>query len=496
MKNILKVITWITVYLASILSLCAAESIQNVHSTSHELNGVVTETEIAMSWDSYTTVSVYYFYTFNTSENYSITSIDDQTNLTSIKSEDFEEAVKLSTNSSIAYYFHIAARTGNPMTGWSWSTTTHKGPYYIDIKPPSHVNVSGPETTSTQVVTLSLYADDNPIEMNISNSNFGEGTWEPYATSTQFELKPEYGSQIVFVLFRDALGNTTDGSSPNAKTTINYISNTAPQIQDFLVGEAKIITGAVLPEKYTPVAPQVFFYLYDKEGGDIQVIVSSSNLAASTMEFTRTVAYPYTKVTITSTADNGRTTYTITDFIADMPQSFSLIIMPANYTSVSSTITLMVKDSSGLTDSVNIVFNVTENLLAKLSEFTVTQKNDHMLIQWQTSSEIDTAGFTLKRSESKNGIYKAIPGLFIPATGSSISGKNYTYQDSQIEIGKDYYYQLVEIDLNNNEKICSVSTEVKRSRQTDEDEINYDANGDGDVNVGDVIYLLQQLTFQ
>lgn len=473
------------------VSLCAADSIQNVHSTSHQLNGYDTDTQIAMSWDAYTGANNY-FYAFNTTANYTITEfVDSTTSLTSIQSEDFKSIVEQSENSSVAFYFHIAAKAGfAPLTSF-----THKGPYYIDIKPPSNVSVSGPETTSTQSVTLSLYADDNPTQMNISNTDFGEGTWVTYATSTLWNLKDEYGTQTVYVLFRDALGNTTD-ESVDAKITINYIANSAPEIKEFLVGEAKIITGAVLPDSYTPVGPQVLFDLYDKEGGDIQLIVTSSNIAASTLAFTRTIAYPYTntKVTIPSTVDNGTTTYTITNLTADMAQSFSLIIMPATYTSVSSTITLMVKDSGGLTDSVNIVFNVTDNLLVKLSNFTVTPKSDHNLIQWQTTSEIDTAGFILKRSESKDGIYSTISGRLIPANGSSISGESYTYKDFQIESGKDYYYQLVEIDLNNHEKICSVSSEVKRSGETEDDGINYDANGDGEVNVGDVIYLLQQLT--
>ena len=492
MKTILKTGTFIMIYWLSMVSLCAADSIQNVHSTSHQLNGYDTDTQIAMSWDAYTGANNY-FYAFNTTANYTITDFDSTTSLTSIQSEDFKSIVEQSANSSVAFYFHIATKTGNFM-GWTWTSTTHRGPYYIDIKPPSNVSVSGPETTSTQSVTLSLYADDNPTQMNISNTDFGEGTWVTYATSTLWNLKDEYGTQTVYVLFRDALGNTTD-ESVDAKITINYIANSAPEIKEFLVGEAKIITGAVLPDSYTPVGPQVLFDLYDKEGGDIQLIVTSSNIAASTLAFTRTIAYPYTntKVTIPSTVDNGTTTYTITNLTADMAQSFSLIIMPATYTSVSSTITLMVKDSGGLTDSVNIVFNVTDNLLVKLSNFTVTPNYDHNLIQWQTESEIDTEGFTLKRSETKDGVYLPINGLFISSTGSSISGASYSYQDTQIEIGKTYYYQLIEIDSNNNAKVCTVSSGIKRSRET-VDDINYDANGDGEVNVGDVIYLLKQLT--
>jgi hypothetical protein len=487
-------------YFMSIVTICAAaDSIQNVHSTSHQLNGYDTDTEISMSWNAYEG-AVNYFYAFSTSEAYTITDFDNTTSLTSIRSEDFENFVRQSTNSAVAYYFHIAAQTGNFMTGYSMTSTTHKGPYYIDIKAPTNVSVIGPATTSQQVVTLSLYADGNPTQMNISNSNFGEGTWEPYATTTQFELKPVYGNQIVFVLFRDALGNATDGSSPNAKTTINYISNTAPEIQQFLVSEAKILSGTMQSDagQYTPIAPQLLFDIYDKEGGDIQLIVSSNNIKATTLEYTRTIAYPYDETMIESTTitstDGSTTTYTITALTAGEPKAISLIIMPSSESLTSSVITLTLKDSGGLTDTETVTFNITENLFVKLSEFSTISKSDHNLIQWQTTSEIDTAGFILKRSESKNGIYSTITNRLIPATGSSIVGQSYAYKDYQIETGKDYYYQLVEIDLNNNERICSVNSEATRSGETDDDGINYDANGDGEVNVGDVIYLLQQLT--
>jgi hypothetical protein len=497
MKTTLKTLAFITSYLLSIIAAYAADSIQNVHSTTHQLNGYDTDTEIAMSWDAYTGAADYY-YAFNTVENYTITDFDNTTPLTSITSDDFQNAVNQSSNSAVAYYFHIATKTGN-FFGWTWTETTSKGPYYIDIKAPSNVNISGPETTSTQVVTLNLYADDNPTEMNISNTNFGEGTWVPYATSTQWSLKSEYGSQTVFVLFRDALGNTTDGSSPNAKTTINYIANTAPDIRNFLVDEAKTITGTTIPYTggFTPVGPQILFDLYDNEGGEIVLEVTSSNLAATTLEYTRTIVDPYDAIEIVSktitTTDSATTTYTITDLTADEEKPISLIIMPSSESITSAVITLTVKDSGGLTDTETITFNLTEDLLVKLSEFSVTPLSDHIHVKWQTTSEIDTAGFILKRSETKDGLYTVITERLIPATGSSIAGASYSYRDNQVDSGKHYFYQLVEIDLDNNERICMVSSKVKRSGDSDDD-INYDANGDNEVNIGDVIYLLQQLT--
>jgi hypothetical protein len=454
-------------------SVMALDSVQNVRSTTHTKDAYSNETIIGMSWDTHsvTSTTVYYYYVFNTSSDYTITTSWDNalksTTSKSVLSDDYK-------NSNGGYYFHIAAMIED---GWDeeFSDTITKGPYYIDTKAPSNVSISAPETTTSQVVTLSLYAD-GATQMYISNSGYGiSGAWESYATSKQWTLTDGYETKTVYVLFRDAAGNATDGSSPNARTNIVYTSNNAPEIRNLTANASG-----------NPVsAPNIYFDIYDQEGGEIVLTVSSANTSATSPD----------DITITGVSVSGTsTTYTISSITAAENKGLTLTIGSASETITSSVITLTVKDSSGLTSTATVTYGNTENLLVKLSNFSVTPQSDHMLIQWQTTSEIDTAGFILKRSESKDGIYSTISGRLIPANGSSISGESYTYKDFQIESGKDYYYQLVEIDLNNHEKICSVSSEVKRSGETEDDGINYDANGDGEVNVGDVIYLLKQLT--
>jgi hypothetical protein len=500
MKNLRIVTTIIIFYLICVTSSNASDSFQNVYSISHQLNGYDNDTEIAMSWNPYTD-AMNYFYTFNTTQNYTITGFDNMTSLTSIESDDLRTVVEASSKSSVAFYFHIAA-----FVNWNLSPTTTKGPYYIDIKPPSKVSVIAKESTVYKPeVQLSLYADDNPTEMCISVTNFGEeDQWIPYSESSTVNLKDSlYGKQTVYVLFRDALGNTTDGSSAKSKTTVNYIPNTAPDIMDLLAEKVKIISGTTLDNPdgpYTPVCPQIVFSIKDKEGGDLQVIVFSSNISASTLTYTKTISEPFspTKTIATETIDSTGSAlrkYTITDLSSDEARTLSMVIRPASESITSSIITLTVKDSGGLTDTETLTFNITEDLLVNLTKFSVTPKTDQMLIQWQTSSEIDVNGFILKRREAgSNDGFKTITDKLIQAKGSSIVGANYLFYDTEIEAGKTYNYQLVEVDFNNKEKVCTVSSDVKRSGDSSDDEIDYDANGDGDVNVGDVIYLLQQLT--
>jgi len=472
-KAYVKLILLLITSFFAVNSAMAFDSVKNVRSTTHTKDAYSNKTIIGMSWDAHsvTTTTIYYCYVFNTSSDYTITS-------------SFGSSIKTTTNQSVlsddfsssngAYYFHIAAMKE---VGWDeeFSATVTKGPYYIDTKAPTNVSISGPETTNSRVVTLSLYAD-GATQMYISNSGYGiSGSWESYATSKQWTLTDEYETKTVYVLFKDAAGNATDGSSSNARTNIIYTSNSAPQIRN--------LTAQASGNQIS--APNIYFDLYDQEGGVILMTVSSANLIATTPD----------DITITGVSVSGSsTTYTISSITPAENKGLTLTVGSSSSTVTSSVLTITVEDSLGLTSSSTITYKNTEDLLAKLAKFVITPKSDGVQIQWQTTSEIDTAGFIIKRSEAKDGIYTTITDNLIQANGNSMSGESYEYQDYQIDIGKSYFYQLVEIDFDNNERVCNISSEVKRSGDSNNEPPNYDANGDGDVNVGDVIYLLRELT--
>jgi subtilisin family serine protease len=84
------------------------------------------------------------------------------------------------------------------------------------------------------------------------------------------------------------------------------------------------------------------------------------------------------------------------------------------------------------------------NLLVTLAYFTVTPSDWGMLLQWQTDTEIDNAGFHLWRSEEEEGEYIRITNSMIPAQGS---GSQYSYLDEDAIDDITYYYKLEDIDL-------------------------------------------------
>jgi hypothetical protein len=86
--------------------------------------------------------------------------------------------------------------------------------------------------------------------------------------------------------------------------------------------------------------------------------------------------------------------------------------------------------------------------LIELASFAATPKSAEVILQWETESEIDNAGFNLYRSASENGEYIKINDSLIPAQGSSTQGASYEFVDTDVKNRKTYYYKLEDIDLN------------------------------------------------
>jgi hypothetical protein len=68
-------------------------------------------------------------------------------------------------------------------------------------------------------------------------------------------------------------------------------------------------------------------------------------------------------------------------------------------------------------------------------------------IEWETATEVATAGFNLYRSQMENGDFTQINERMIPSQGTAVSGAIYTYEDDNVTAGETYYYLLEEIEL-------------------------------------------------
>lgn len=80
-----------------------------------------------------------------------------------------------------------------------------------------------------------------------------------------------------------------------------------------------------------------------------------------------------------------------------------------------------------------------------LVSFTAAPGDGEVDLNWETATEIDTAGFFVRRSETENGEFARVSD-FIPAEGDGLTGATYEYVDEGLTNGMTYFYQLEAID--------------------------------------------------
>lgn len=73
-----------------------------------------------------------------------------------------------------------------------------------------------------------------------------------------------------------------------------------------------------------------------------------------------------------------------------------------------------------------------------------------IVIQWSTETEVNTAGFNVFRSDSRDGPYAQINDQLIPSSPDPLLGGRYSFTDAQVEPGKTYYYKLEELESTGN----------------------------------------------
>jgi len=71
-----------------------------------------------------------------------------------------------------------------------------------------------------------------------------------------------------------------------------------------------------------------------------------------------------------------------------------------------------------------------------------------VVVEWSTASEINTVGFNLYRSESREGPSVKINHDVIPTSSDPLTGGNYSYTDNTVQLGHIYYYWLEDLDSN------------------------------------------------
>ena len=102
-------------------------------------------------------------------------------------------------------------------------------------------------------------------------------------------------------------------------------------------------------------------------------------------------------------------------------------------------------------------------LPVELSHFRPTRDKatGQVVITWATESELNNAGFFIKRSQQRDGEFKVINATMIAGAGTTSEKQFYTYTDTTAQPNVVYYYQIEDISLDGNRQTLTRGIRLK-----------------------------------
>ena len=86
---------------------------------------------------------------------------------------------------------------------------------------------------------------------------------------------------------------------------------------------------------------------------------------------------------------------------------------------------------------------------------------DAVVITWSTQSELNNAGFFIKRSQQRDGQFQIINATMIAGAGTTSEKQFYTYQDTTAQPNVVYYYQIEDVSLDGNRQTLTRGIRLK-----------------------------------
>ena len=84
-----------------------------------------------------------------------------------------------------------------------------------------------------------------------------------------------------------------------------------------------------------------------------------------------------------------------------------------------------------------------------------------MVITWSTQSELNNAGFFIKRSQQRDGEFKVVNATMILGAGTTSERQFYTYEDTTVQSNVVYYYQIADVSLDGNRQTLTRGIRLK-----------------------------------
>ena len=102
-------------------------------------------------------------------------------------------------------------------------------------------------------------------------------------------------------------------------------------------------------------------------------------------------------------------------------------------------------------------------LPVELSNFRPERQKDTgvVMITWSTQSELNNAGFFIKRCQQCDGQFQIINATIIPGAGTTSEKQFYTYEDTTAQPNVVYYYQIADVSLDGNRQMLTRGIRLK-----------------------------------
>ena len=102
-------------------------------------------------------------------------------------------------------------------------------------------------------------------------------------------------------------------------------------------------------------------------------------------------------------------------------------------------------------------------LPVELSKFSAARDRvtGQVTIAWETQSELNNAGFFIKRSQQRNGQFTVVNPTMIPGAGTISEKQSYTYTDTTAKPNIVYYYQIEDVSLDGQRQILTRAHRLK-----------------------------------
>ena len=102
-------------------------------------------------------------------------------------------------------------------------------------------------------------------------------------------------------------------------------------------------------------------------------------------------------------------------------------------------------------------------LPVELSHFRPERRKDTgaVVITWSTQSELNNAGFFIKRNRQRDGEFKVVNATMIAGAGTTSEKQFYTYTDTTAQANVVYYYQIEDVSLDGNRRTLTRGIRLK-----------------------------------